>query len=144
MGVRVLDVIRDEGVSGALYYTREGIQKALNHLELGAASILIVAKLDRAGRDVDALRDIRRRVNKVGELVFADGVQFAANATGNSCSTSTAVLPNTRKKQLRNDYTAEPDNAPNRENSPAATVRRSDTTSRNLTMWYAEPIPPSR
>ncbi len=83
LGVRVLDVIRDEGVSGALYYTREGIQKALNYLESGAASILIVAKLDRAGRDVDALRDIRRRVNKVGELVFADGVQFAANATGN-------------------------------------------------------------
>ena len=84
MGARVLRVVRDEGVSGALYFTREGIQSVLDDIESGAANILLVAKLDRAGRDVPALRDIRRRVNQAGgELIFADGLNFANNATGN-------------------------------------------------------------
>src|SRR5688500_15521927 len=77
-------IYRDEGVSGAAYLTRKGIQQALADIESGAANVLITAKIDRAGRDVDVLRDIKRRVKEAGAmLVFADGLNFENNATGN-------------------------------------------------------------
>ena len=83
LGVQVVKICEDKGVSGALYLSRAGIQDALNLIETGQAHYLIVAKLDRAGRDVDDLRDIRKRVNKYGELVFADGQTYDKNAVGN-------------------------------------------------------------
>ena len=83
MNAQVVDVCSDPGVSGARYLTRPGIQSALAAIEAGRANLLIVAKLDRSGRDVDALRDIKKRVELAGgSLVFADGMNFQNNATG--------------------------------------------------------------
>src|SRR5579859_118783 len=61
LGAEVVDVIPDEGVSGALYISRPGIQKALRMLEVGEANLLLMMKLDRSGRDADVLGLIRKR-----------------------------------------------------------------------------------
>lgn len=74
----------EETKSGGLYITRGELQKALTVIESGEANILIIARLDRAGREVESLRDIRRRVEIAGaKLVFADGMNFEQNAVGN-------------------------------------------------------------
>ncbi len=73
----------EEIESGGLYLSRPKLQAALAAIEAGEASALIVYRLDRAGRDVDALRDVRKRLARVGaELVFADGFSPDAGATG--------------------------------------------------------------
>src|SRR5580658_2974480 len=83
IGAQIIEIIGDEGVSGRLYLARPGIQKALALIESKEANCLIFMKLDRTGRDVDALRDIRRRVERAGgHLLFADGMNFENNATG--------------------------------------------------------------
>jgi site-specific DNA recombinase len=83
MGAQVVDIIPDEGVSGAFYLSRPGIQKALAMLEAGEATILITMKLDRTGRDVDVIRLIQKHVTDArAKLVFADGMNFENNATG--------------------------------------------------------------
>lgn len=102
IGSPVHAVYRDEGVSGALYHTRPGIQNALNDLEEGRAQCLITYKLDRAGRDVDILRDIRKRVHRAGgEMIFADGMQFANNPQGNLMFTQMAGWAEYEKDQIR-------------------------------------------
>ena len=84
LGAQVVDIISDEGVSGAFYLSRPGIQKALALLEAQQADMLITMKLDRSGRDADALSLIRKRVQNAGaQLVFVDGANFENNATGN-------------------------------------------------------------
>jgi site-specific DNA recombinase len=84
LGAEVVDIISDEGVSGAFYLSRPGIQKALTMLEAKQADTLITMKLDRSGRDADVLSVIRKRVQNAGaKLVFVDGANFENNATGN-------------------------------------------------------------
>lgn len=73
----------EETKSGRLYITRGELQKALAVIERGEANVLIVARLDRAGREVESLRDIRRRIEIAGgRLVFADGMNFEQSAVG--------------------------------------------------------------
>ena len=73
----------EETKSGGLYLTRGELQRALTVIESGEANILIVARLDRAGREVESLRDIRRRIEIAGaRLVFADGMNFEQSAVG--------------------------------------------------------------
>lgn len=73
----------EETVSGGLYLARPGIQKALELIESGGADTLLVAKLDRAGRDVDNLRAIQKRVEAAGaRLIFADGLNFERTPIG--------------------------------------------------------------
>ncbi|MCC5648060.1 recombinase family protein, partial [Nostoc sp. CHAB 5824] len=80
---QVVATYSDPGISGALYLARPGIQAAVRDIEDGKAKLLIIYKLDRTGREVDALRDIRRRIERAGgQLVFADGMNFENNATG--------------------------------------------------------------
>ena len=84
LGAEVVDIIIDEGISGAFYLSRPGIQKALTMLEAKKADMLITMKLDRSGRDADVLAVIRKRVQHAGaQLVFVDGANFENNATGN-------------------------------------------------------------
>jgi site-specific DNA recombinase len=84
LGAEVVDILTDEGVSGAFYLSRPGIQKALALLEARKASVLITMKLDRSGRDADVLGLIRKRIVNAGaQLVFVDGANFENNATGN-------------------------------------------------------------
>lgn len=83
LGASVVGVFRDEGVSGGLYLTREGLQSAIAEIETAKASLLIIAKRDRMARDLDAARDIQRRVAKAGgRIVSCDGLNFENNAIG--------------------------------------------------------------
>ncbi len=82
LGLPVLG-IHEEIESGGLYLSRPKLQAALTAIEAGEASALIVYRLDRAGRDVDALRDVRKRLARVGaQLIFADGFNPDGTATG--------------------------------------------------------------
>jgi site-specific DNA recombinase len=99
---QVVDILSDEGVSGALYLSRPGIQEALKRIEAGEANLLITLKLDRSGRDVDVLRLIRKRVmNAGGRLLFADGMNFENNAIGNLMFTQIAGYAEYEKEIIR-------------------------------------------
>lgn len=99
---QIVDIISDEGVSGALYVSRPGIQKALRLIETGEANMLITMKLDRSGRNVDALRLIRNRVVEAGgKLIFADGLNFENNAIGNLMFTQIAGYAEYEKEIIR-------------------------------------------
>jgi DNA invertase Pin-like site-specific DNA recombinase len=88
--------------SGSLYLARPKIQEALAAIEAGQADTLIIYRLDRAGRDVDALRDIRRRVERAGgQLVFADGMQFEKSAVGNLMFTQMGAYAEFERAQIR-------------------------------------------
>src|SRR5579872_2857803 len=102
IGAQVVGVYRDEGVSGARYLTRPGIQAALSDIEAGRANTLVTYKLDRAGRDVEILRDIKRRVERAGgSLVFADGTTFKKNATGDLLYTQLAAFAEYERASIR-------------------------------------------
>ncbi len=99
---RVVAVFSDPGVSGGLFLTRPGIQDALRCITEGRAQVLIIYKLDRAGRDVDALRDIKRIVERAGgRLIFADGMNFENNATGRLMFTHLAGFAEYEKEVIR-------------------------------------------
>src|SRR5438105_3029255 len=90
-GAAIHAIYRDEGISGKLYHARTGLQQALADIEEGRANLFVTYKLDRAGRDVDILRAIKRRVEAAGaRLVFADGLNFQRNAVGNLMFTQLA------------------------------------------------------
>lgn len=73
VGCYVVGIVSDEGVSGAMYLTRPGIQKALGMIEDGTAKVLCIAAVDRGARDVEAIRNIQKRVQRAGgRLLFAD------------------------------------------------------------------------
>src|SRR5579859_5355496 len=77
IGAEVVDIQTDEGISGAFYLSRPGIQQALKLIEAGQANVLITMKLDRSGRDTDVLRLIRKRIlDAGGHLLFTDGMNF--------------------------------------------------------------------
>lgn len=67
----LLRVYRDEGISGTLFHARPGLQEAIARIEAGEANIFITSKLDRAGRNVEILRTIKRRVEAAGEDWFS-------------------------------------------------------------------------
>lgn len=102
LGAEVVKIHSDPGVSGTLYLARPGIQAALRDIEEGLANTLIIAKLDRTGRDVDVVRDIRNRVEAVGaRMVFADGLNFESNATGKLMFTQMAAFAEFEKELIR-------------------------------------------
>lgn len=73
MGAQVVEMYRDEGVSGALYLSREGLQKALSDIESGRANILIVYSISRLSRDVEHQQIILKRLKAAGaRLVICD------------------------------------------------------------------------
>ena len=101
-GAEIVDVISDEGVSGAFYLSRPGIQRALGMLEDGRANMLITTKLDRTGRDVEIVRLIQKRVQAAGaQLMFADGMTFANNATGKLLLTQMAGFAEFERELIR-------------------------------------------
>jgi DNA invertase Pin-like site-specific DNA recombinase len=64
-GIRVLDIARDEGVSGTKGEEgRPGLAEALVRLEAGEAEVLLVARADRLARDLilqeTVIRDLKR------------------------------------------------------------------------------------
>src|SRR5258708_25895389 len=55
LGGQVVSEYDDPGVSGALYLSRPGIQAALRDVENARAHTLVIAKLHRSDRDVNAI-----------------------------------------------------------------------------------------
>ncbi|MBW3637122.1 MAG: recombinase family protein [Armatimonadetes bacterium] len=101
LGAEVVHVA-EEVKSGGLYMTRGELQKALAVIELGEANILILARLDRTGREVEALRDVRRRIAAVGaRLVFADGMTFEKGAVGNLLFTQLSAFAEFEREMIR-------------------------------------------
>lgn len=73
--MEVIDVISDEGISGALYLSRPGIQEVLRRIEAGEAQALITYSISRTGRNVEVIRTIQNRLDRANaRLVFADGL----------------------------------------------------------------------
>lgn len=73
-GAVVVGVFRDEGVSGAWYTQREGVQRALAELEIGNADMLIAYDVSRLSRDVGHQNTILKRIQASGaDLVFVKG-----------------------------------------------------------------------
>lgn len=92
----------EETRSGGLYHSRAGIQRALAAIEAGEANALIVYRLDRTGRDVDALRDIRRRLARAGAaLVFADGATYDHTPAGDLLWTIVGGFAEYERKIIR-------------------------------------------
>jgi len=102
VGASVVAHYEDAGVSGGLYLARPGIQSALRDMEAGLADTLIIAKLDRSGRDVDVVRDIARRVSAVGgQLILCDIGLVEWNSNGKMNLTMRAVFAEWEKDQIR-------------------------------------------
>jgi site-specific DNA recombinase len=102
MGAQVVDIVSDEGISGAFFLSRPGIQKVLSIIECGEANLLITMKLDRTGRDVDVIRMIQKRVtNAGGRLVFTDGMTFENTATGRFMLTQFSAVAELEKEVIR-------------------------------------------
>jgi len=73
LGCAVHATFRDEGVSGALYEARDGIQRALAELEAGNADTLIVHSISRLSRDLEHQQAISKRAARAGAtLVVCD------------------------------------------------------------------------
>lgn len=73
LGAQVIGTYQDAAVSGGLYLTRPGIHQAIEQIETGQASVLIVSKLDRYSRDREHQTSIKKRVeNAGGRLVLCD------------------------------------------------------------------------
>jgi DNA invertase Pin-like site-specific DNA recombinase len=66
LGRAVHAILRDEGVSGALYEARGGVQSALRAVEEGKADVLIVHSISRLSRDVEHQQAISKRVARAG------------------------------------------------------------------------------
>lgn len=82
MGMQIVDVIEDAGVSGTKYDTRPGINKALELIEAGDADVLLTTKLDRIGRSSRVIYGIVERAVKAGAQVIADGMKFDQSTAG--------------------------------------------------------------
>lgn len=73
MRAQIVETIRDEGVSGAFYLSRSGIQQALTIIEAGKANLLIVYSISRLSRDVEHQQTIKKRLERVGaRLIVCD------------------------------------------------------------------------
>ncbi|MGI4791306.1 MAG: recombinase family protein [Janthinobacterium lividum] len=101
LGLEVVDICEDAGVSGTRYQTREGINKALKYIESGQASVLIATKIDRVGRSAKVVLDVVDRIEKAnGELITED-VKFDKSATGRFMRTIWAAMGEMEKDNIR-------------------------------------------
>ncbi len=102
IGATVAASYRDEGVSGTLYQSREGIQLALRDIESGRANILIASKIDRIGRSAQVVLDIASRIDRAGgELLTCDGFTFGGNAIGRLMLTLLAAFAEFERNMIR-------------------------------------------
>jgi site-specific DNA recombinase len=74
--------LREEGVSGALYIARPGMQKALSLIEAGKANLLICANLSRYSRDAEHQHAIKRRLESAGARLVLCDMDFDATPEG--------------------------------------------------------------
>ena len=72
-GWKLAEIISDEGLSAKTISARPGLSRALEILEAGEASFLIVSKLDRLARSVADFATLVRKAEKQGwAVVIAD------------------------------------------------------------------------
>ncbi|MBV9848792.1 MAG: recombinase family protein [Armatimonadetes bacterium] len=101
LGLPVVAVCEDAGVSGAMYETRPGIMEVLRLIEGGAASALIVTKIDRIGRSARVILDIADRVERAGgELVTRD-VPLDRSPMGRMMRTMLAGMAEMEREAIR-------------------------------------------
>ena len=101
MGVQVVDVCQDLGVSGVRYSSRPGIQRALKTIEAGEASLLIATKIDRVGRSAAVILDIAGRVRKAsGELITSDA-RFDNSSMGQFTLTMFAGMAELERNSIK-------------------------------------------
>lgn len=101
LGLDVVEVCEDAGVSGTRYQTRPGVMRALHLIESGQASVLIATKIDRIGRSARVVLDIIDRIEKAdGELITSD-VKFDKSPTGRLLRTIWAGMGEMEKDNIR-------------------------------------------
>jgi len=101
LGLDVVEVCEDAGVSGTRYQTRAGITRALYLIESGQASVLIATKIDRIGRSAKIVLDILDRIERAdGELITGD-VKFDKSPTGRFMRTIWAAMGEMEKDNIR-------------------------------------------
>lgn len=82
LDAEVVAVITDDGVSGALYAARPGMQEALCIIEAGRANCLICAALDRYSREIEHQQAIRRRLTRCGARLVLCNLDIADTPEG--------------------------------------------------------------
>lgn len=101
-GAQLISVISDEGVSGARYQSRKGIQEALHLIETKQADMLIVYRLDRLGRKARIILDIAERVDRAGgRLITCDGQELGGSPIGKMMLTMFAGLAELERATIR-------------------------------------------
>jgi site-specific DNA recombinase len=103
LGSPIYATYREEGVSGSLYLSRKDLQQALRDIEAGSARIFITYDVDRAGRDVDVIRAIAKRIRAAGgRLFFAkDGTEVDYQGIGKAMLTLRGVFAELELDQIR-------------------------------------------
>jgi DNA invertase Pin-like site-specific DNA recombinase len=103
LGSPIYATYREEGVSGSLYLSRKDLQQALRDIEAGRAKIFITYEVDRAGRDVDVIRAIAKRIRSAGgRLFFAkDGTEVDYQGMGKAMLTLRGVFAELELDQIR-------------------------------------------
>ena len=82
LGAMVVSVYEDAGVSGGLYWERDGLQRALADLESGKANMLIIATMSRLSRERSHYNTIKGRISIAGaRLVYCDA-EYEDSAMG--------------------------------------------------------------
>ena len=101
LGLPVVNIASDLGVSGVRYSSRPGIQAALKAIEAGEASVLIATKIDRIGRNAAVILDIARRVQQAGGQLVTTDYRFDNSAMGQFTLTMFAGMAEMERNTIR-------------------------------------------
>ena len=101
MGLPVVEMCPDLGVSGVRYASRPGIQRALTLIEAGKADTLIATKIDRIGRSAAVILDIASRVRKAGGQLVTSDARFDDTPMGQFTLTMFAAMAELERNNIR-------------------------------------------
>ena len=101
MGLPVVELCPDLGVSGVRYSSRPGIQRALALIEAGEADTLIATKVDRIGRSAAVILDIASRVRKAGGQLVTSDARFDDTPMGQFTLTMFAGMAELERNNIR-------------------------------------------
>ena len=101
MGLPVVEMCPDLGVSGVRYSSRPGIQRALALIEAGEADTLIATKVDRIGRSAAVILDIASRVRKAGGQLVTSDARFDDSPMGQFTLTMFAGMAELERNNIR-------------------------------------------
>lgn len=101
MGLPVVEMCPDLGVSGVRYSSRPGIQRALALIEAGEADTLIATKVDRIGRSAAVILDIASRVRQAGGQLVTSDARFDDTPMGQFTLTMFAGMAELERNNIR-------------------------------------------